>query len=74
MNCDHMRRYYAREDEHEPQPPSAGNFCTKTGYAWCEDCNELLWKYKVYLDGSRVELVNLPRKRRSIEHHREEEP
>lgn len=71
MTCDHMRRYYAREEEHEPQPPSAGNFRTKTGRAWCEDCNELLWKYEVYLDGSRVEWGHLPRKHRSGEHRKE---
>ena len=52
--CAHESQY-GREEPHGSQPPSAGNFCTKTGWVWCEDCHELLWKYEVYLDGTRFE-------------------
>lgn len=54
MTCTHDNQY-GREEPHTPQPPSAGNFCTKTVWVWCEDCHELLWKYEVYLDGTRFE-------------------
>lgn len=52
--CSHENQY-GREEPHAPQPPSARNFCTKTVRVWCEACRELLWKYEVYLDGTRFE-------------------
>lgn len=72
MTCGHERRH-GREEPHEPQPPSAGNYCIKTGRVWCEDCGELIWKYEVYLDGERLTLIDVLPKSERGDHRREEE-
>ena len=69
MTCGHERQH-GREEPHEPQPPSAGNYCIKTVRVWCEDCGEMIWQYEVYLDGTILTLVDV----RRGEHRREETP